>query len=256
MKDNLRPLYGVAVGITLVVGLMTGPASQVFAKNANPGIIPPYARPHGMTYGEWGAKFSQWNYSLPSGEHPLFDTADCHVGQTGKVWFLGGTFTVVEDNGVLIGEASRECTIPAGTALFFPILNTDCNEFVDVDPSAPPEDVETYLRGCANDLADYIQVQDLKVTVDGKEIEHLGLYRKESPPYMIGPLPYDNVLGLPEFAGDTALAVGDGYWIMLAPLSRGEHDIHFEGAVFVEEQNFRFELFIDYHVTVVPRSRW
>ena len=53
--------------------------------------------------------------------------------------------------------------------------------------------------------------------------------------------------------------MGDGYYVMLAPLSRGEHDIHVEGAaVFTQEEDgfdFRFELDIDYHITVDPRRR-
>lgn len=56
---------------------------------------------------------------------PLFDTADVNAGQTGHVWFLGGNFTG--------GSENRTATIPAGVALFFPILNTSfdntgCND--------------------------------------------------------------------------------------------------------------------------------
>ena len=63
---------------------------------------------------------------LPQENHPLFDETgeDCDVGQSGKVWFLGG---VINET----GSASRECTVPTGKAIFFPILNV---EWPIVDP--------------------------------------------------------------------------------------------------------------------------
>src|SRR5262245_59170953 len=101
------------LGMSLVLGLMMTTAA--FARNDNPGVIPPEAAAFGKTYGEWSAAFWQWLYSLPVDQHPLFDTADCSAGQSGKVWFIGGTFTLNPDpenpdTGV-IGEAERTCTI-------------------------------------------------------------------------------------------------------------------------------------------------
>jgi hypothetical protein len=93
-------------------------ASGVYAAKANPGVIPPHAKPYGMTYGEWSAKWYQWQYSLPVDQHPLFDTADCSEGQTGKVWFLGGTFSFIEKmaslkgrrNGIALCRLARRCS--------------------------------------------------------------------------------------------------------------------------------------------------
>jgi hypothetical protein len=54
--------------------------------------------------------------------------------------------------------------------------------------------------------------------------------------------------------GSTADSVGDGVYLMLAPLSSGQHDIHFSGeAVFTTAEDgfdFTFQLDITYHVTV------
>jgi len=59
---------------------------------------------------------------MPIDHHPLYDTADCSAGQSGPVWFLGGTFTTIEQSpGVVVGIANRTCTVPADKALFFPI---------------------------------------------------------------------------------------------------------------------------------------
>ena len=246
MSEHSKHWYGAFTAITIAGGLMLGGIPQAYAETSNPGVIPPYAKPYGMTYEEWNAKWWHWLYSLPTDQHPLFDTADCSEGQTGKVWFLGGTFTTHETDEGIRGEEDRDCSIPEGKALFFPIVNGECNEIIDKSND------EAFLRECANDMADHMQ--ELQVVIDGEEVKHLGLYRVESPLFTIGPLPENNFLD--ETAGTTATSVADGYYIMLAPLASGEHDIHFEGAaVFIEDKDgydFRFQLDIDYRITVEP----
>jgi len=102
----------------MIVGLL-GAVPVAFAKNPNPGVIPPQAKAHGMTYGEWSAKWWQWAVSLPLDHNPLADTADCSTGQLGSVWFLGGSF--------VSSTEERDCTVPPGKALFFPIINVECS---------------------------------------------------------------------------------------------------------------------------------
>jgi hypothetical protein len=214
--------------------------------------LPPHSNPYGQSYSEWSANWWQWSYSLPVDSHPLFDTADCSEGQSGPVWYLGGTFTAQPDPNdptVIIGEAVRECTVPTSRALFFPIVNAECNTIENEGAT------EGDLRGCANFLGDHIQ--NLQVTVDGEELRHLGLYRAESPFYSFGPLPDNNVLGVAP--GTTANSVADGFFVMLAPLSKGEHEVHFSGAAIftVEDDGFDFAFILDiaYHLTVERRGR-
>src|SRR4051794_13222740 len=98
-------------------------------------IIPPQARVDGKTYGEWSARWWQWTFRLPANSsgahtHPLLadGAVDCRYGQVGKVWFLGGTYVSnpdPENNKVYVGNANRSCRIPAGTTLFFPVLNAE-----------------------------------------------------------------------------------------------------------------------------------
>ena len=63
-------------------------------------------------------------------------------------------------------------------------------------------------------------VTTLECTVDGIPLEDLFDQRAESPAFTLP----DTVLG---GGGDRFPAVADGFWIMLAPLSVGEHEIHF-----------------------------
>ncbi len=53
--------------------------------------------------------------------NPLVDQTgeNCDVYQQGDVWNLAGT---------LGGNAERDCTIPAGKQILYPIINTFCSE--------------------------------------------------------------------------------------------------------------------------------
>jgi hypothetical protein len=149
----------------------------------------------------------------------------CHEGQSGKVFFLAGTFG---DTGVV-----RECSIAAGTSLFFPIVN--------VVAWAPEDGAdEDAVRAVANSLADTFDI--LEVEVDGVSLGGLGGYRAESPAFTL-PAPADSVLGLD---GPREPSVADGYWVMLAPLKKGEHTVVIHGG----STTFGFEVEVTYLLTV------
>jgi len=229
--------------------------STSLAGNPNPRVLPPNSYPHGKTYGEWAAAWQQWAFSLPVDHSPLFDTADCSAGQVGHVWFLGGTFSSVEvAPNVFLGRATRECTVPIGTALFFPILN---NEGSGLEGNGTTE---------AELLAynDFIisHAGDLECSVDGVALQDLQNYRVQSPLYTLGPLPENNILqslfGISGTVGATTPSLTDGFYVMLAPLHTGNHTIHFSG-VFTftaAADGFDFILILDitYHITVQPGS--
>lgn len=132
------------------------------------------------------AEFWKWLYSVPVNKHPLFDMADCSEGQSGDVWFLGGTFA--SSPGVFQRNVNQSCGLPARKALFFPIVNLDCST---VEGNGQ---TEAELRACANYLADLIVTKDLNATVDSVSIENLKHYMAESPLFTFGPLPANNVL--------------------------------------------------------------
>ena len=181
---------------------------------------------------------------MPADSHPLTNTADVSAGQSGQVWFLGGTFAPTTDlNGNLIGVADRKVSIPAGKALFFPIIDAE-------QSLAEGGANETDCRATAKFFADH--AVGVFCTVDGTPVDGLSAYRTDSPFFSFGPLPENNLLGLPE--GTTSSAVSDGYFVMLSPLSTGNHVIHFGGTfVFTIENDgfdFSFNLDITYRITV------
>lgn len=215
----------------------------------NAAVLPIGSSPYGKTYGEWSVAWWQWTLSLPVDHHPLFDTAGVSAGQSGHVWFLGGTFTTTEgDEGEVIGEAERTVSVPAGTALFFPIVNSEWSRLEGNGNETAAE-----LRATATDQADAIVPESLFVQVDGKSLKHLESFRPESQVFTMGPLPDNNIFahfGYDAPAGTTSLSAVDGYYAMLAPLSVGTHTLHFGGTQ--EAPGFKFVQDITYHITVTP----
>src|SRR5512142_1620307 len=102
------------LSLAVTLPLLTLP---VFA-SASSKVIPPQAKPYGLTYGQWSAKWWQWSLSLPVAGHPLSGTepGNCLAGQVRPVYFVGG---------VISGSATqtRTCTIAPGTAIYFPVAN-------------------------------------------------------------------------------------------------------------------------------------
>lgn len=240
MNNNLRHWYKAIGVVSVVVGLGAGSVSHAWAGNPNPGVIPPNAKAYGMTYGQWSAKWWQWAFSLSLEDNPFFDeSGSCDNGangQSGPVWFLTGVINAS-------GTAVRTCTVPAGKALFFPIINAECST-LEGNGSTEKE-----LRTCAEGLIN--PVTSVAAEIDWLPIQSPQAYRVSSPLFTFGPLPEDNVLqlfGVDAPAGATSLSVADGYYLLLAPLPVGQHTIHFTGTV------PGFTLDITYNLTVTPRK--
>jgi hypothetical protein len=227
----MRPIFHKCHVTLLTLAALSLFASGTQAQNGNPnpGVIPPDARYHGLTYSEWQARWWQWVFSLPAANNPILPGGNVLQGQTDHVWFLTGVF----------GTEVRDITIPAGTALFVPIVNTECST---IEPPPFHGDNEAELRACAKAFID--STSGLACEIDGASLQNLSAYRHQSPLYMFGPLPEDNLLGVP--AGTTALSVDDGIYLLLTPLPVGDHTIHFTGT-FAELGTID----TTYHITVV-----
>ncbi len=239
VRWSSRLVAGLVLAALVVVPAAAGPRNG----NANAAVVPVNARVNRLTYEQWSAAHWQWLFSMPGDAHPLADTAPAETNQTHPVYFLGGTFTSTEEGGVVVGRADRTISVPRHTYLFFPLLDVEAS---DIEGNG---ETEAELRAVANFLADFIDPDDLFLTIDGKPVTNLDAYRVESPLFPIGPLPDGNVLGVP--AGTTGIAVSDGYFAMLKPLSVGKHTLRFGGFVDLTEIGGPlFMLDIKYEVTV------
>ena len=82
--------------------------------------------------------------SIPKDRHLAYDNTGefCGKKQKNPVWFFPGTFG---------HPVTRYCTVPAGNAILFPILNSECSymEF-------PQLKNEIELRDCAKTIQDIV----------------------------------------------------------------------------------------------------
>lgn len=241
----------VMAAMILVTGLSmpaNSPRAQSFG---NPGIIPPNAKPYGITYSEWATKWQQWGLSISKDQNPVIDVTGCANGangQAGPVWFLAGGFSPIIEGSTYTLTANRDCAVPTGKAIFVPIIATFAYEYLD--GPLTPEDLDELVR------INFEHITRLEATIDGVEIKNLRDYRAYSPLFQLGPFPPNSLNDDPE--GAFANAVSDGYFLILAPLSVGTHEIHFRGeAEFTEEADgfdFKFVMDITYQLAITPRN--
>lgn len=229
-----------SLAMTTLTLLFSALPAHATDANSNPRVFPINSAPYGKTYGQWSAEWWKWAFSLPVDENPYFDEVGCQHGangQTGPVWFLTGVVNVS-------GTAERTCPVPAGKALFFPLLNVECST---VEGNGTTEGA---LRNCTDFYMDL--VTNLFCEIDGVPLKDLQSYRAASPLFNFGPLPDNNVLdyfGTDAPQGTISASVANGFYLMLTPLRPGQHTIHF-GGTFGDPINFTLD--ITYHLTVIP----
>jgi len=238
-----------------------------FGASAGPRVLPRNGQ-NSQLYSRLAARWWQWALSLPATDHPLADETgeNCDAGQSGNVWFLGGAFAIVDPDNpfAFIAEADRVCQVPKGKFIFFPILNTGCDTFEANFPSCTATDEE--LVECAKEFAPDPTAPNVTVEaeVDGTSIENLDRFLTFSSPFdftLDEDDPFVEV-ATEETDPDTGEIIpcpiprplrfaDSGVYILMAPLRKGTHHIHFFGKlVFSEDPLSFFQLTIDYTLIV------
>jgi len=237
-----------AVSVVAFLAVTMQYASNVFARDDDreaSKILDRDSVVYGRTYSEWNAAWQQWADSIPTANHPLFDNGDCSVGQSGPVWFLGRKF-VAAGGTANFDNVVRDCNVPAGKALYVAIYNAEDSALEETMPGRTQPVQIGELRAVTS--AEMDGVTDLAMRVDGEDVRDIKeRFRMQSPAFEFT-LPADNfftAIGEGPFAAGTySPAVDDGYYVMVAPLSRGQHTIHFHGTAGVDV------LDVTYHVNV------
>jgi hypothetical protein len=226
---NIRHFFGLAAAVGL---LIAGPA-HARAEPVNPGIVPHAASYGGSTYTQWQARWEQWAFSIPAdASHPFFPGGNVLQNQAGPVWFLAG----------VVGSTEvRSITVPAGTALFFPVVNAECS---NLEPDPFHGDDPASRSSCANAHID--RTSGLTATIDGTPVTGLERYRGESPDFAFGPLPDPNIIAAP--TGAVGRSVDAGIYLLLTPLPVGHHTIHFTGTF----DEFSVSIDTTYTITIAP----
>jgi hypothetical protein len=155
---------------------------------------------------------------LPVQGHPFIDDPSFSIttGQSGQVWFVGAPF----------GTVVRNCTIPTGISLFVGLLNAEASDLEGLGTT------EALQRDNAKSLADHII--GLFCTIDGRVVQNVTTYRFATSQFAFtAPSPcwiFATCEGGSATTGGLGHSVGDGYFLMLAPLSAGRHTLHFGGS--------------------------
>ena len=222
----------IAVAIVSAVAVLTLVSGTAQAQaNPNPRVFPVGSHPFGASYAEWSARWWQWAFSTPSTSGGPFAAGaiNCGLHQPAHVWFLSAPFNAT-------GTVERSCTVPNGTALFIPVLNVECsNQEQDPFFGATPQD----RKACVE--KPLFRIGALSATVDGQPLRQLNNYVVTSPDF-----PFHAVAGNPTGVTSSGRSTSRGAFLMLTPLSAGQHTIAFEGTF----PEVPFTTSATYHITV------
>lgn len=223
---------GLAISIHAV-----GPA----AADSVPRVAPIFSKPGGQTYGRWAAEWWQWALGVPADKNPVIDTTGEHCAerQVDDTWFLAGSF----------GSAPivRECSIPEGKSLFFPLINNLYGAFLNDPPEQRTEEFVREQAECAFPV-------ELSAEIDHFKIRRLdrfftGKSGSQSPFFNVQ-LPPENVTGLDEDAIPELVlspSAEQGYYLFVRPLSLGEHTVRWraegcQAADFVQDITYNLTI--------------
>jgi len=204
-------------------------AGSLVMRAAGRGGVPhaPGGTPYGQSYEQWAVAWWKWAIGAPATLNPILDPTgkSCSVGQHGVVWFLGGAPKPIE----------RHCTLPAGRALFFPVVNyLHCRE--PDDPPLTRAELETTV-------APVEQATRLEVLVNGYPVTGLSRYLVTSPEFSVA-LPPGNIFG--HRAGTVVSpCLGKGYYVMLTPLAPGRHALVIRGETPLIAQDVTYHLEVE-----------
>ncbi|CAN5488208.1 hypothetical protein BH09PLA1_BH09PLA1_02200 [soil metagenome] len=199
-------------------------------------VFAPHSVVNGRTLEDWSAAIWQKVFSIPVFDHdgttivnPMFDEAPDHaLPANGNVWFLFGSF--------FGGDHQRAVRVPEKTPLFVPLINS---EWSNPDTPAAPDFMTLPGNHTAAQLANFAAIEanavdQLQASLDGQPIPNLFSHRETSPTFSYQ-LPrrnnIDQVFFGEDIWGRQYPAAADGFYLMLQPLSRGQHTLSFSGHI-------------------------
>lgn len=236
----------VAVAALLAVG---GIVLAVRGRNATkappaPLVLDVGTVHYGKTYPEWASTWWRWLYETPQhGDRCILPDddmsgANCAHGQTDPdVFFLVGT------RGAKV--VRTKCVVPKGRAIFFPIVT-----WVNDNGGVLPENVLTEQQMFSGVTLPIDRAVGLSLKVDGAEID-VTKQRVAATKfsYTLPQEPnYYSCVGTRGVTGRIDVAYEAGYWVMLAPLSPGPHELAFTARIpqslgdFVIDVLYRFRV--------------
>jgi hypothetical protein len=207
------------IGLAIAIVLFASPSMLLAHDDERDSrVFPPELAVFGMTYGDWAAAFWQWEASLPLSSNPFVTGNNCLIGQEGgPMFFSPSSFAP---------DVTISCTIPATKAIFVTVLTDECST---VEPPPFHGDNPQEVRNACTTGADGIGLDTLTLTVDNKPVVHdFRRFRVQTPSFEFIMPASGNVLNLPGVTSGTSVL--DGYFVILRPLSKGQHVIRVGGS--------------------------
>ena len=174
------------------------------------------SRPYGMSYGEWTVKWWHWFLSASKSKNPAIDSSGeyADINQPARdVWFLAGK--LADEN---TRFPNRLCSIPQGRSILFPVINCEANplEFPELKTD---QEIIDHVTTDENTIVEKVCLLNDKPVL---------AQRVQSDPVIFSvKLGEDNVYNV---GAEKTTAHGDGYWIFLKPLPKGDYALSFRGS--------------------------
>ena len=174
----------------------------------------------GASLAEWTQRFWDRFMSIPVNVGPATDKTGIHCGinQSGPVWFLGAP---------LGGTNQLSCTIPSSKMILAPAA-TFLNDYPCPDPSFEPAPGQTLEAFLTQGVTPIIDSFSSAVELDGHSLKlhrvTAGLQSFTGAKDIGFPKSGDPVDAC--VTGSPQLAVADGQYAMIGPLSPGLHILH------------------------------
>ena len=178
------------------------------------GVEEPGAYVEGKTIAEWTGDWWNWALSFEDELSPVSDTtgAQCGNGQKGNVWFLAGSYGS--------DAIHRECTIPTGKYLLIPMVND--YYYADTD--------ESYSCAELNSDAEF-STKKVSVLIDGMSLKNANTHYEQTKECFKLKM-YDEVFN----------ASAAGYWVMINPLTSGNHTLRVQSKEWGYQQDITYQL--------------
>jgi hypothetical protein len=196
------------MGTSVVVAQDAESSEEAPAEGAGFTVVPPGGNPLGVPYEEWAANWWKWMMSVPLEENPG-EVDNCQANQAGEVFIIpltpaGNTLetscTIGADKYILVSGGSTINNI-RGSGGDEERLRADIEADLDADPPI---------------------FSNVSVTVDGEAVPDIDSYRVISPLFDVDFIE-DNLMG--QVPGTTGQQMIGGWFVMLEPLSTGDHTI-------------------------------
>ena len=206
--------------VALVVLALAAPMADAKRK-----VIPPNATPHGAPTASGPRRWWQWALAIPEDQSPFYDETGANVAVGQK----GSRVVPRRDHGVRLGAAWRgppaTSPIPHGRMLFFPVINAEMSP-----PEGPGVGIDTW-QGLVDFTMSYIDARARRparpstgatsrspTRTASRRPRSRRTRRRTRCPRAACYIPFGVAPGTYPF-------FSDGYYVMLAPLSSGEHTV-------------------------------